>query len=299
VVTGVLTVFFDVAYQSYLPSLVERENLVEGNTKLEVSRSVAQVAGPLIAGFLIQLVGAARVIAIDAASYLLSVILLVVIRTPEPARAPRTGGFLGELVEGLRFLFGNRTLANIAGCSATWNLGANMFFAVFLIFAYNRLRLSPGSVGLIFGAASVGGVLGAMVTGRVTGRLGPGPTLAATGLIAGTVQLAMPLALFVTPLPLLMGLSFIQGMQLPIYNITQVSLRQAIVSNELQGRVNATMRTIVWGTIPAGSLLGGVLGTAVGVVPTMLAGGALSALATIWVLAGPLIRLREASTQEE
>lgn len=299
VLTGVLTVFFDVAYQAYLPSLVERKNLVEGNTKLELSRSVAQVAGPLIAGLLIQLVGAARVIAIDAVSYLVSVISLVVIRAPEPTRAPPAGHFMGQLVEGLRVVFGNRTLATIAGCTSTWNLGGNMFFAVFLIFAYSRLHLSPGAVGIIFGAASLGGVVGALVSGRVSRRLGLGPTLAASGLVAGIAYLGMPLALVLAPLPLLMALSFVQGMQLPIYNITQLSLRQSLVSNQLQGRMNATMRTIVWGALPLGALLGGVLGTAIGVVPTMLAGGVLSALSTIWVLAGPLIRLREPPTQEE
>jgi MFS family permease len=295
VVTGVCTVFFEIGYQSYLPSLIERTDLVEGNTKLELTRSAAQVAGPLTAGLLIQALGAARVVAVDAASFVVSVLSLAAIRAPErrPAAPTRGASFVGELAEGLRVVLGNRVLNSLAGCTAMWNLGSNVVLAVLLIFAYRDLRLSPAEVGFVFGAISLGGVAGALVAGRLARRLGLGRTLLASILVAGLTYLGMPLAQLGAPLVVLSAFGLVQGMQVPIYNINQVSLRQAIVPDRLQGRMNATMRTIVWGALPVGSLLGGVLGSAVGVVPTLLVGGALSALAAAWIVTGPVIRLTE------
>ena len=300
VVTGVCTVFFEVGYQSYLPSLVERGDLLEGNTKLELTRSAAQVAGPLTAGVLIQALGAARAVAVDAVSFVVSVLSLAAIRAPEPRAAGpiRGGSFLADLAEGLRVVLGSRVLNSLAGCTAMWNLGTNVVLAVLLIFAYRDLRLSPAAVGFVFGAISLGGVAGALVAGRLARRLGLGRTLLLAIVVAGLTYLGMPLARLGAPVAVLSAFGFVQGMQVPIYNINQVSLRQVIVPDRLQGRMNATMRTIVWGALPLGSLLGGVLGSAIGVVPTILVGGALSVLAGGWIATGPVIRLTEQPVPE-
>ena len=160
-IAGVGTVFFDVAYQSYLPALIPRADLIEGNTKLQVTSSVAQMAGPALGGLLIQLVGPARAVAADAASFLISVVSLLWIRRPEPTPSPTSEsgrrGFFVEMWEGIRVVFGNPTIWKIAGSTSTSNLGSNLFFAVFLIFAYRVLHLSPGTVGVIFAAGAVGG----------------------------------------------------------------------------------------------------------------------------------------------
>ena len=180
-ITGVFTVFFEIAYQSYLPALIPRADLVEGNSKLEVSRSVAQVAGPAIAGLLLQIVAAARAILIDAASFAVSAVSLIAIRRPEPAPAPGTAsgrrGFWVEMWEGIRVVLSKPTLWKSSGCTATANLGSNVVFAVYLIFVFRHLHLSPGVVGLIFAVGSIGGLPGAVGAGAMARRLGLGRTL--------------------------------------------------------------------------------------------------------------------------
>ena len=296
--TGIFTVFFDVSYQSYLPVLVDRPNLLEGNTKLEISRSVAQVSGPAIAGFLIQWIGGAKAVAADALSFLASAVALSLIRKPEPQPKPMTAsgatGFVPELKEGLEVVFKNPILWRIAGCTATFNLGSNMVFgAVFLVFAYRQLRLSAATVGIVFAVGSIGGLAGALLAARVARQLGIGPTLALATAIGGLALLAIPAAQLIAPVPLLAGLGFLQGLTGPIYNIAQVSLRQAITPDRVQGRMNATMRTIVWGTMPLGAFIGGILGTAIGLVQAIVLGGILSTVAALWIVLGPVIRLKE------
>jgi MFS family permease len=281
-VVGVFNVFFGISYQSYLPALIDRADLVEGNSKLEVSRSTAQLAGPAIAGFAIQAIGAARAIYLDAASYLVSAASLWLIKKPEPQPAPATAsgrtGFWHEMWEGIQVVIHNPTLWKIAGCTATANLGSNMAFAVELIFMYRYLHLAPGLVGIVFAVGAVGGLLGAIATSAVVKRLGVGVTLLVS-ILGGSLLMATPLAAQ-TNAPVFLGALF-----------TQVSLRQAITPDRVQGRMNATMRTIVWGTIPIGSVVGGILGTVIGVVPTIVLGGFIALLAAGWILAGP-IRIR-------
>jgi MFS family permease len=299
--TGIFTVFFDVSYQSYLPVLVDRTNLIEGNTKLEISRSVAQVSGPAVAGFLIQWIGGAKAIAVDAVSFLVSAIALSAIRTPEPQPKPVTAsgttGFVPELKEGLEAVFKNPILWRIAGSTATFNLGSNMVFgAVFLVFVYRQLHLSAATVGVVFAVGSLGGLAGAFSASWVARQLGIGPTLAIANVIGGLAILALPAAQVIAPVPLLATLGFVQGLAGPVYNITQVSLRQAITTDRVQGRMNATIRTIIWGTIPVGAFIGGILGTSIGMVQTILLGGILSVLSALWILLGPVIRLKQQPT---
>ncbi len=299
--TGIFTVFFDVSYQSYLPALVDRPNLIEGNTKLEITRSTAQVAGPAVAGFLIQWIGGAKAVAVDALSFFLSAIALASIKKPEPEPQPSTAsgtsGFIPEMREGIEVVIRNPILWRIAACTATTNLGSNMVFgAVFLVFAYRQLHLSAGVVGVVFALSSVGALAGAFLAGWVARKLGIGPTLGVMVIVGGLALLATPIALVGAPAVILATTGFIEGLTIPIYNINQVSLRQAITPDRVQGRMNATMRTIVWGTIPLGAFIGGILGTSIGLVQTIAIGGILSTLAASWILLGPVIRLREQPT---
>ena len=156
--------FFDIAYQSYLPTLIERTDLVEGNSKLETTQSAARVVGPAIAGFLIQLVGAAMAVAVDAMAFLTSASLIFSIKKHELSLksegARRT--FLEELREGAGVVFRNVILRRITACTTTLNFGSGVFFAVFYIFAYDELKLSPEILGVILGLGSVGFVIGAI-----------------------------------------------------------------------------------------------------------------------------------------
>jgi MFS family permease len=297
VFTGTLTVFFDVAYQAYLPVLVSREHLVEGNSKLEVSRSVAQIAGPGVAGGLVQLVTAPIAVVVDAISFVASVIFLLLIRAPEPApvrQAGADGSVWSELREGLAVVIGNPLLRSIAGCTATSNLFGNAVQAIYVLYVTRELGLQPAVIGLIYAISGPGALLGAVAAGWLAKRFGLGATIMASIAASELVNLLIPLAIGPTLVvtATLMAVAFVSGLTNPIYNINQVSLRQAITPDRLQGRMNASMRFIVWGTIPLGSLLGGALGEALGIRPTIALMAACGLAAPVWVLLSPVRQLR-------
>jgi MFS family permease len=270
--SGICTVFFDVSYQSYLPSLVDRDQLVDGNAKLEISRSGAQLAGPTIAGWLIQLVKAPMAILADAASYLWSAIWIFMIRKPEPrVEVPEQGHppIRRDIAEGLRYVWRHPLLRPIAFCTANSNLWSAMTMAVFLIFAYRQLDLSPGAVGTIMALGNVGFLLGALVSGKVANRIGLGATIVGSAVMFSVPGILIPLTTQSIAWPLLIIAFNVFGIAGVIYNVNQVSLRQAITPGRMQGRMNATMRFMVWGTMPIGALAGGVLGNIIGIKPTL------------------------------
>jgi len=294
---GILTVFFDVVYQSFLPALVGREQLVEGNSKLEVSRSAAQIAGPGVAGGLVQLITAPMVIVVDATSFLISALFLAFVRVPEAAPAPRAERqtVWNDIGEGLHVVVGNPLLRAIAGCTGTGNLFGNMQLAVFVLFLTRTLGIGPGLLGLIYAVGSIGALVGALSAGRIARALGVGRAIIIAGaagnigwllvsFLGGSVTLSASL---------LMAIWFFSSISGMVYNITQVSLRQAITPDHLLGRMNATMRFIVWGTLPIGALIGGALGSVIGLRPTILIGAIGQCLAFLWVFFSPVRALRE------
>lgn len=298
--TGVLTVFFDVAYMAYLPSLVERDQLVEGNGKLEISRSVAQIAGPGLGGTLVQILTAPIAILADAFSFLVSAFFVGLIRRAEPIKAKTTErpNVWLEIGEGLRVVLGNPLLRSIAGCTSTSNLFSNITLAVFTIYVVRELKIEPALLGFIFAVGSIGALIGAFLAGWTARRLGVGSTIVWSAFIFGVGGLFTPLAsgsLWVA-VPLLIAAQFIVSIANPIYNITQVSLRQAITPHRLQGRMNASMRFLVWGTMPIGSLIGGGLGEVIGLRATLFVGAIGMFLSFLWVLFSPVRTLREHPT---
>jgi MFS family permease len=296
-VFGVLTVFFDVAYQSYLPALVERDQLVDGNSKLEISRSGAQLAGPAVAGVLVQALTAPIAMLIDAVSFIASGLFVFRIRTREKAPERENGrspfaGMKGELSEGLRYVLGHRYLRWIAASTATFNFFSNVMFAIFLVYAVRQLGLGAGTIGLIFAIGNVGYLVGAITSNRIARKVGVGPAIV-LGAAAGIAALLMPLAPESGPIPLLIASQLIISFGLPLYNITQVSFRQAITPERLQGRMNSVMRFIVWGVIPLGTLLGGAIASAVDLRAAMWVGAIGMSLAFLPVLLSPVRTLRE------
>jgi MFS family permease len=293
-VTGSLTVFFDVAYQSILPALVEREELTDGNAKLEISRSAAQTAGPGIGGFLIELMGAATAVTVDAVSFVVSALFIRGIRARETAvegveEAKRGLRGLGhEIREGLRYVLGHRTLRLIAGSTATSNFFSSMSTAVFLLYAVRERGYSAGVVGLIFTIGNLGALVAAFTAQPLTRVLHLGPAIVLGLLLAQLGMLGLGLApasdgaVYFVAAWLLFGFGGI------LYNINQVSLRQAITPHRLQGRMNASMRFMVWGTMPFGSLAGGALGTALGLRATLVFAGIGGLTAVGWLLARPV-----------
>jgi len=299
-VAGTLTVLFDVAYQSYLPSIVEREQLVDGNGKLEASRTIAQSAGPALGGGLIGLVTAPLAILVDGVSFVLSALFVFLIRRPEPTPdrhadehgRPR-GSLRQEVGEGLRYVLGNRYLRGIAASTATSNLFNNLATATFIVFAVRELSLSPAEIGVIFGVGNLGAVGGALVADRLARRFGVGPTIVGSMALGGPGLLLMALAPRESPVPFLLASQFLLGIGVVVYNINQLSFRQAITPTAMQGRMNATMRFIVWGTIPFGALLGGAIATAFGLRTAIFVGAVGEFLAILPVLLTPVRSLRE------
>jgi MFS family permease len=273
---GIATVFFDVAYQSYLPSIVERQQLIDGNAKLEISRAAAQLGGPGLAGIVIDFLRAPVALAFDAVSYVGSALFIFAIRKPESSArtdAPRRR-MRDELREGLRWVLKHPYLKNIAACTALFNFWGNMGFAVLLVFARRELHLTPLAIGLAFTLSNIGPLLAAFNASRISSRLGVGHTIIIASAIGAPTFLVIPFApegnasLFV-----LIPAFIIGGLSNVIYNVTQVSLRQAITPERLQGRMNSVMRFIVWGTIPLGALIGGVLASKIGVKQTLIVSG--------------------------
>jgi MFS family permease len=295
-VTGSLTVLFDVADQSYLPALLERRDLVEGNAKLSLSQSGAQILGPALGGGLIGLVGAPFAVIADAVSFFASGGLISIIRKPEPkpARIVQTS-LREEIAEGLRYVAGNRYLRMIAGSTATSNLGTSMAFATFPVLAYRELGLSVALVGAVFGLGSLGVLLGALVAAGLSTRIGVGPAIVASMFITGPATILMALLPSEAAVAgaLLFGSAFLMGLGGVVYNVNQVSFRQAITPLEMQGRMNATMRFVVWGTLPLGSLVGGILASFLPVRTTILIGALVASSAFLWVLFSPVRSLRE------
>jgi MFS family permease len=296
-VIGLFTVFFDVAYQSYLPALIEREHLVDGNSKLQLTVGVSQVAGPSVAGALVAAITAPYAILVDAVSFVVSTVFMVGMRHRETppkhtAEEPRPKMW-PQVKEGLQWVVGHPWLRSIAACTGTSNFFSSLMFAIIVLYMVRSLGLSSFEIGIVFAVSSGGSIVAALVTGRLNRWLGVGPTIAWTIVVSSLSGLAYPLAPTSFPLPVLMlgGAGF--GFGAVAYNITQVSLRQAITPERLQGRMNAAMRWIVWGTIPLGSLAGGGIATWWSLRTTLWVGAIGQVFAMLPVVLGSIRTVRE------
>jgi MFS family permease len=291
-VVGTLTVFFDVAYQSYLPSLVRRNQLVEGNSKLELSVSAAQVGGPAAAGGLVSLLSAPWAVLTDAISFLGSALFVLRIRTREevvePTAAAERPGMRAEAWEGMQFVWKDRRLRALTESTVIFNFCANGAFAVYLVYAVRSLGLSPAAIGVIFSLGNVGWLAGALVAGRVSTKLGVGRALIVSGAVAAPALILVPAAPQSAPIPFLIAAGVLSSFGLVIWRIAQVSLRQAITPDHMLGRVNAVSRFVMWGTIPLGTLLGGALGSTIGLRETLWIGTIGASLTVLPVLFSPV-----------
>ena len=296
-VIGIFTVFFDVAYQSYLPALVDREHLVDGNSKLQLTVSVAQVAGPSMSGGLIAAVTAPYAIVGDALSFVVSTVFMLRMRHREVLPEREAGvphpKMWPQVKEGLHWVLGNRHLRPIAGCTGTSNFFNSMLFSIFVLYAVRVLHLSSVEVGAVFAVGSFGSITGALAANRLQQKIGVGPAIVLCAILFSVGGLAFPLAPRAFPLPVLMGGLLVTGFASVAYNITQVSLRQAITPERLQGRMNAAMRWVIWGTIPLGSLVGGAIGQTVGLHAALWVGAIGGVPVFLWVLFSPVRSIRE------
>jgi MFS family permease len=299
---GIMNVFFDVAYTAYLPTLVERDRLVEGNSRLQVSASIAEIGGPGLAGGLVQLVTAPVAIAADALSFLVSALSLAWIGASEP-RSMSTdgpGSIPAEIREGLRFVFSNPVLRAFALASVTCNFFVDVHLAVFVLYATRELGISPMVLGSVYAVGSVGGLVGSLFAGRLVRWLGLGPVIIGAQTVVTLAVLAIPLSgrQLSLAVPLIALAEALWGFAVVVYVVNTVSLRQVITPNKLQGRVTASLRFVTWGIAPPGFLLGGLLGEMIGLKATLLVAVAGPLLSVVWLLLSPVPGLREPPAPE-
>jgi MFS family permease len=303
ITTGICGVFFDVCYLSYLPGLVRTEHLMNANGKMSATVSLAELAGPGLGGGLVGAFGPAPSMAADAISFAASVAALLGIRHREarpasgapaapgaPAAEASRPSLRADIAEGLRFVFGHRTLRKVAACTGTANMFIAMTTAVQVIFLVRVLRVPPAYTGLVLAVSGAGGVAGGVLSGWLSRRIGPDRIIWFSILVFGAPAV---LAAFAGPGRGVAWYSAGFGFLLfsaVAYDVAQLSWRQSVTPARLMGRMNAVVRWVVWGTMPLGALLGGALGTAIGVRPTLAIGLVGTWASGWWVFFSPLRR---------
>lgn len=313
---GFLQVFYDVTYQAYLPSLVRRDQLVESNRNLQASASTAQVSGPTIAGIVISILTAPVTIAIDACSFFASAFSLGRIDHQEIIDENLVRPSVrSDIREGLNVVLTDSRLRMIAGCTGTSNFFSNAFVTMMPIFLLTSFPVGLSvsapllgvTIGIIFSVGSIGALVGVAIAKPTASKIGVGPAIVASAFIfgAGGLPFFLSGSLVANPLFSVFGLAinwwilaimagqFVTSVGVVVYNVNQVSLRQAIVPIRLQGRMNATMRFLVWGTIPLGALAGGVLGTVLGLREAVAISILGVSLSFLWVFLSPVRSLKE------
>lgn len=291
---GTATVFFDVAYQSYLPELVEPEDIGDGNAKLQAVQSVAMIGGPALGGGLIRLIGAPLTSLVNAGGFLVSAWWIGRIRhrATTPPREDRRP-LRQEVREGLAFVLGHDLLRRITACTAVGNLFSSATGALLVLFALRELGLSEAQLGLAMGLGAAGGLAGALTTPWLTRRVGEGRIIALSALLMTPAAALLPLAgTMIDPMLALTASSLLLTFGVVVYNVAQVSFRQRLCPRPLLGRMNASIRFCVWGVMPVGALAAGLIGSAYGArtVFWIAVGGQL--LAAAFVVLSPLLRMR-------
>jgi predicted MFS family arabinose efflux permease len=275
--------------------LVGRENLGDANAKFQLSVSVSEVAGPGLGGLLIQAVGAGQAIAVNAASYAVSFASLAWIGGEDSSPDPRTRttSAFADLKEGVAHVFRHPLLRSLALTLGAAIVVGHMTEPNPYPFFYHSLNLTPGTVGLLLSVGGLGSIAGAIVSRRVAARFGPGWTLAVTGAVVGVGMMLQTTARFGLAIPILAATFLVIGLMGPIHDVTQVSLRQLLTPDRLQGRMNSVFRTVFWGAWPVGNVVGGYVGSTLGLVPAILIGGAGFVVFSLATLLTPLRTARD------
>lgn len=293
---GTLTVAFEVGHLAYVPRLVGPDRLLAANARLSASASAAEVGGPGLAGLLIGALSAPFALVVDAASYVVSAVSLASIRRPEPP--PRFDatrpGIIPELREGFRTVFGHRVVRVLAAEAATFNVFNQVFLGVLLLHATRTLGFDAPTVGAVLSIGSIGALIGSFTAVPIARRLGLGRALVAMMVLACTMPLFVP---FVGGPPAIaaavIALIFaFEGFGIAVTVVNVISLRQAVTPDGMLGRMHATYRTLTYGMIPLGALLGGLLGELLGLRATLVVGAIGMAAAPLWVVFSPVPRIR-------
>jgi MFS family permease len=295
-IIGVATVFFDVAYQSFIPILMPKDKIQSANAALETTVQVSFIGGPAAVGILLTLVKAPALMVIDSASFLFSAIALRFARVTETV-APKDDRrpLRTEIAEGLRFVISQPVIRMIAITTAGTNFFGAMIWALSPLLFLRDLHMSPAVFGLMFSVGSMGGLLGGLAAPKLAKLLGEGPLITASAVTSSAALLLVPFAatqpIGVVPY-IITTAEFVFSFAVLTYNITQVSARQRICPPHLLGRMNASIRAFIWGVMPLGSLLGGFLGSQIGIVPTLWIGAIGATIAGVAMLFSPIRQLK-------
>lgn len=294
---GALTVIFDVGALSYVPFLVERENLTESNSKLQASIAFAGIAGPGIAGYIIGLITAPITLSVDAASYLFSAAGMASIsrREPAPERPETRVSIRQSLAEGFRAVYGTRLLRILLGQSATLNVGFGMVSTIFAVYGIRVLGFSPDKLGVAIGSLAAGALAGSLLAGRIERLLGLPRTLslAIVGVCASPLLLLIPRDAGLLSLVLAMAAWLGHGFGISVWNVNTVTLRQVLTPMRLLARMNATYRMVLFGALPVGAFVAGLLGSTVGLWHAMLISVLALTTPMLWLAFSPVFRLKE------
>lgn len=295
-IMGVATVFFDVSYQSIIPSLVRTDQIGEANGKLESTQQIAGLTGPAVGGWLIGVLTAPIAMLATVGTYVLSFVALLLTRDHEVRRAPEDHEpIVTEIGEGLRWVFGNPLLRRIVATTGFANLFGTISMTLLPIYLLRVLGLSPAEMGIVFSLGALGGLLGAIITPRIIARIGEARAIPISVIGFSLAPLLLPIASLVPAIafPFLVVQFFLMSFTVLVYNITQVTFRQRITPPRLLGRMNASIRFCVWGVMPIAALTAGVLGTWIGVVPTLWIAAAFAMFAGLFVIIGPFWSMRD------
>jgi MFS family permease len=292
---SVCTVFFDVAYQSYLPHLVDDAQLVAANVRLESTRSIAQVGGPGLGGVLVGALTAPVAILVDAAGFVVAACFLARIRgTETEPKAGSRARLTTEIAEGLRFVFGHPLLRAITLTAAVSNLCGTIGASVLLVLLNRELGLSPFLCGLVFAAEAAGGLLGSLITVRAAARFGQGPAMCVSVVLSGVLWMfAIPMFQSDWRFAVAVALQGLGWVVFMTFKINSVALRQQLCPKPLMGRMTASVRFVVWGAMPVGALVGSVLAQSIGVRQALWTGAAGELLAVLPMLLSPLRSTRD------
>jgi len=294
---GCLGALFDAAYPAYVPSLIGVERVVDGNSKLATSSSLAEIGGPGLAGALVQVVSAPFAILVDAVSFAFSAVSLLLIRTPEPTRPARPAHtrIRQEIVEGLGLVLRHRVLLPIAMRSVVAHVAGSFYAVLYTIYLIDVLRLTPLLLGIVISAGGVGSLVGSLFASRVIGGLGIGPALIWTATGAAALGILTPLA--TGPILVATSMVFIpqlfgDGLQ-TIEGVAELSLIQGLSPDRSLGRVNATLEVLSHGVAyPIGALAAAAVAGVIGVRGGMALGWAGMAASILFLVLSPLPRIR-------
>jgi MFS family permease len=295
---GTLSVLFFVGYSTLFVSLVSRDRYLEASSLLNGSRAFSFVAGPSIGGLLVQAFSAPGALIADALSFLVSAFSL---NSIEPVEPPTEEARRGHVKAGIRYIRRSPIVRASLLATATINFFNFVFWALYFLYATKTLGIGPGLLGLVLGAAAVGGVIGSLVTGRISRRIGIGPAF-----VAGTVLFPAPLVLVPlaggaewTIVALLFAAEFFSGLGVMVLDISAASIKAALVPDRLRARVAGAYMVVNYGVRPIGALVGGVLGTWIGLRPTLWIASVGAIAGVLWLLPSPLMRLSELPEVEE